>query len=292
MSEGDAIIQRYRVRPGSRVDLWALDCADTGGLTKEQAAEATAVDVTALAALQEALYVAGTHGLLIVLQGMDASGKDGTVRHVFSAVNPLGTRAYSFKAPTPLELAHDYLWRIHQVAPARGEIVVFNRSHYESVLAERVLGIVPVEVWSRRYQQINEFEAMLDSEGVRILKFHLAISQEEQERRLLERIRRPDKRWKVNTSDWTDRARWPAYMDAYTDMLERTSTDHAPWYLVPADAKWFRNYVVAHIVTHHLEALWHGWQEATLRLGEERLGALPPELRETLLQRAATEESQ
>lgn len=247
----------YRVAPHAKIDLSAWDPDDKhlfDGGKKEGEAVLPALN-RRLEALQELLYAEGKHKLLIVLQGMDTSGKDGTIRHVFEGVNPQGVRVASFKAPTPLELAHDYLWRIHQQTPARGEIVIFNRSHYEDVLVVRVHNLVLPEVWQRRYDQINAFEQQLAEEGVTILKFFLHISKEEQKQRLQERLDNPEKRWKFSTGDLAERKLWDEYMAAYTAMLERTSTAHAPWCIVPANRKWYRNLVISHVIIQTLEGL-------------------------------------
>jgi PPK2 family polyphosphate:nucleotide phosphotransferase len=205
--------------------------------------------------LQEALYAEGKHAVLVVLQGRDTSGKDGTIRRVFGPLNPQGFTVASFKVPTPVELAHDYLWRVHQVVPPRGAIGVFNRSHYEDVLAVRVHELVPESVWRTRYRQINEFEQMLSENGVTVRKFFLHISREEQRRRLLARLEDPTKYWKFSPGDIGERGRWDAYTAAYEEALLRTSTAHAPWYVVPADKNWLRDLLVAQVVTEVLERL-------------------------------------
>lgn len=247
----------YRVSPHAKIDLSAWDPNDKhlfdGG--KKQGEAALPALNRRLEALQELLYAEGKHKLLIVLQGMDTSGKDGTIRHVFEGVNPQGVRVVSFKVPTPPELAHDYLWRVHQQTPARGEIVIFNRSHYEDVLVVRVHNLAPPDVWQRRYDQINAFEQLLAEEGVTILKFFLHISKEEQKQRLQERLDKPEKRWKFSTGDLAERKLWDEYMAAYTAVLERTSTPYAPWYIVPANRKWYRNLVISHVIIQTLEGL-------------------------------------
>lgn len=248
---------RYRIAPDSKLDLTAWDPDDKHLFDGDKQAGEAALPALSkrLEALQELLYAEGKHKVLIVLQGMDTAGKDGTIRHVFEGVNPQGVRVASFKAPTPLELAHDYLWRIHQQTPARGQIVIFNRSHYEDVLVVRVHNLVPPEVWKRRYDQINAFERQLAEEGTTILKFFLHIGKDEQKQRLQERLDEPEKRWKFSTGDLAERKFWDDYQTAYTAVLEKTSTTHAPWYIVPANRKWYRNLVISHAIIKTLEGL-------------------------------------
>lgn len=250
-------ISRFQVEPGTDVDLRARPTDDTsefrGG--KKKATEALELHTARLDELQQVLFAEDRHRVLIVLQGMDTSGKDGTVRHVFRGVNPVGVDVANFKKPTDLELEHDYLWRVHAQAPRRGEIVVFNRSHYEDVLVVRVHELAPQEVWERRYRHINDFERMLTDEGTTILKFFLHISKDEQKARLEERLDNPDKNWKFEHGDVDERKLWDEYVDAYDDALSRTSTEHAPWYVVPADKKWYRNLVISTVIVEHLEAL-------------------------------------
>ena len=208
-----------------------------------------------LGELQQVLYADGRHAVLIVLQGRDASGKDSVIATVFDACNAQGVRVNSFKAPTAIELAHDYLWRIHNVVPEKRMIGIFNRSHYEDVLVVRVHDLVPQEVWSKRYDQINEFEKMLSENGVTILKFFLHISRDEQKKQLKERIEDPTKNWKFNAGDLDERKLWNKYNEAYRDALQKCSTPWAPWYLVPADKKRARNYLVAKRTVAALESL-------------------------------------
>ena len=205
--------------------------------------------------LQELLYAEQRHKVLVVLQAMDTGGKDGTIRHVFEGVNPQGVKVASFKVPTLEELAHDYLWRVHKRTPGSGEIVIFNRSLYEDVLVVRVHELVHKKVWSRRYQQINDFERMLAEEGTTILKFYLHIDLEEQKERLQARLDEPHKRWKFSIGDLKERKRWPEYMRAFEDVLSKTSTDWAPWYIIPANRKWYRNLVVSSVLVKALEKL-------------------------------------
>lgn len=208
-----------------------------------------------LETLQELLYAEHKHKLLIILQALDTGGKDGVIRRVFDGVNPQGVRVASFKVPTPTELDHDYLWRIHPHTPGRGEIAIFNRSHYEDVLVVRVHDLVPEERWGKRYDHINQFEKMLSDEGTTILKFFLNISYEEQAMRLLSRINEPDKQWKFNPGDLEERKLWDQYMQAYEEVLRRTSTPWAPWYAIPSDRKWYRDLIISMILVNKLEAL-------------------------------------
>jgi PPK2 family polyphosphate:nucleotide phosphotransferase len=250
-------MDQYRIKPGSKVDLSQTDPEDKTGWegSKKDAEKEIAKLCARLDALQEAMYAECKHRLLIILQAMDTGGKDGVIRSVFGNVNPQGCRVASFKVPSPLELAHDYLWRIHQQTPGKGEIVIFNRSHYEDVLVVRVHNLVPKEVWEKRYAQINAWEKMLAEEGTTILKFFLYISKDEQKARLEDRRVTPSKQWKFSLGDLKERALWPDYMAAYDAALSRTSTKWAPWYVVPANRNWYRNLVVARTTVDALEAL-------------------------------------
>ncbi len=250
-------MKRYRVKPGSKVDLAKMDADSTAGFkgNREDAEERLLELNDRLEALQEALWAEQRRGVLVVLQGMDTSGKDGTIRHVFEGVNPLGVRVAAFKAPTAEELGHDFLWRVHPKVPGRGEMVIFNRSHYEDVLAARVRKFVPPEVWKPRYGQINDFERLLTEAGTVVLKFFLYIGKEEQKKRLQDRLDDPTKQWKFRRGDLDDRLLWDAYLKAYEDALARTSHKHAPWYVVPSNKKWFRNLVVATVLVKALENL-------------------------------------
>lgn len=236
--------------PGTKTDGASLV---PGG--KEATQAATEKLAKRLGELQELLYAEHQRKVLILLQGMDTSGKDGTVRKVLRETSPQGVRVVSFKKPTEAELDHDYLWRVHAHVPMRGELVVFNRSHYEDVLVVRVHSLVPKSVWRRRYDQINDFERMLSEEGTIILKFFLDISREEQRERLQARLDDPTKRWKFEHGDIAERKLWDEYMRAYEDVLEKTSTRHAPWHVVPADRKWARDWIVANIVVKAMEKL-------------------------------------
>jgi PPK2 family polyphosphate:nucleotide phosphotransferase len=246
----------YLVVPGEKFHLKDRPTDDSSPFAdKKEGKAATEANLKLLDELQERLYAEAKHALLVVLQAMDTGGKDGTIESVFSAVDPQGCTVTSFKAPTPVELAHDYLWRVHSAVPERGMIGIFNRSHYESVLVERVRNLVPKEVWSRRYKHINDFERMLSDEGVTIVKFFLHISKDEQKQRLEARLARPEKHWKFNPADLKERERWDDYQEAYEDALRECSTKHAPWYVVPADKKWFRNWVVSDVLVRTLKGM-------------------------------------
>jgi PPK2 family polyphosphate:nucleotide phosphotransferase len=247
----------YRLAPGATVDLSARDPRDTGDFDggKGQGKEAHDALCDQLEELQNLLYADGRHKLLVVLQAMDTGGKDGAIRHVFRHTNPQGVKVASFKRPNDVEVAHDFLWRIHRNAPANGEIAIFNRSHYEDVLVVRVHDLVPEERWRRRYDHIVAWERMLADEGVTILKFFLHISKEEQAERLQARIDRHDKQWKFEHNDLSEREHWDDYIDAYQDVLSRTTTEVAPWYVVPADRKWFRNVVLSQVLVDTLKGL-------------------------------------
>jgi len=251
-------MKEYRVKPNSQLSLDTCDPDDTGEYKKtdqgkEKAKAVAAQLISRLDEMQERLYANGDRAVLIVFQGMDTSGKDGTIKSVMSGVNPQGCKVVSFKAPSPEELGHDFLWRVHQKAPSKGQIGIFNRSHYEDVLITRVHGLVSDKIVKQRFNQIKEFEEMLHENGTTILKFFLHISKDEQKTRLEERIRNPEKRWKFNEGDLEERKLWKSYMEAFEDMMAATSTDHAPWYVVPANRKWYRNLVVADRVVDALE---------------------------------------
>ncbi len=250
-------MERYRVKPGEKVNLDRVDAADTSAWKGDKnSAQERFLELRArLVELQEVLYAEQRHPVLVVFQAMDTGGKDGTIRAVFEGVNPQGVKVASFKAPTPLELAHDYLWRVHPHTPGKGEISVFNRSHYEDVLVVRVHNLAPEERWRRRYEHINQFERMLADEGTTILKFYLHIDRAEQKERLLERLDMPEKRWKFSPGDLDERKLWPKYMEAFEEMLERTSTSYAPWYVIPANRNWMRNLAVTSILVDCLEKL-------------------------------------
>jgi len=250
-------MERYRVKPGTKVKLDEYDPEDDHEFKgdKDEAEDVLDELTDRLEAAQELLYAEHKQKLLVVLQGMDTSGKDGVIRHVFEGVNPQGVRVASFKVPTQEELDHDYLWRVHRQTPGKGEIVIFNRSHYEDVLVVRVHELVSEKQWSRRYQQINDFERLLVEEGTTILKFFLHIDKDEQKKRFQARLDDPEKHWKFNVGDLKERQLWKAYMEAYEDVLSRTSQEDAPWYIVPSNQKWYRNLVIASVLVETLEKL-------------------------------------
>lgn len=249
-------IAKFRVAPGKRVDLERLD-ADwkPESLDRDQAEDRTAELVERLRDLQHLMYAQDRHSLLIVLQGRDAAGKDGTIRKVFGPMNPQGCRVTSFKVPTAEELEHDFLWRCHKATPRRGDVAIFNRSHYEDVLVVRVRGLVPKSVWRARYEHINAFERLLADSGTTILKFFLHIDREEQLERFGKRIENPKKNWKISDADYSERPLWDDYTAAYEEAFRRCSTGHAPWFVIPANRKWARNLAIAEITVEALEKL-------------------------------------
>ena len=250
-------MKQYLVKPETKVKLSKWDPNDTGDFKDDKKEGLAQIEKLngKLEVLQELLFAEHEHKVLIVLQAMDAGGKDGTIRHVFEGVNPSGVRVTSFKAPTPEELDHDYLWRVHKEVPGKGEMVIFNRSHYEDVLVVRVHNYVPPEVWKKRFDQINEFERALAESGTTILKFYLHIDPDEQKERLQARLDDPTKRWKFRLGDLEERKLWGDYMEAFEDVLSKTSTDYAPWYIVPANHKWFRDLVISSVLVDTLEGL-------------------------------------
>jgi PPK2 family polyphosphate:nucleotide phosphotransferase len=262
-------MENYRIKPDTKLRLDKWDPDDSGEFKKGKTVDAKLMkNRQELDRLQELLYAEHKHKVLIVLQAMDTAGKDGTISHVFEGMNPQGVKVASFKAPTPLELDHDYLWRVHQQAPANGEVVIFNRSYYEDVLVVRVHNLIDTDLCKRRYSDINHFEKMLTDEGTIILKFFLHISSDEQKRRLQDRLDDPAKHWKFSTADLAERKLWPAYMNAYEDAISATSTSWAPWYVVPANKKWFRNLVVSSTIMETLEGLKMKYPESTLDLSK------------------------
>jgi PPK2 family polyphosphate:nucleotide phosphotransferase len=243
------------VKPGTKIRLKDIDPDSAPALGKDEAKAMVAENAKVIDELQDRLYAEGQHALLIILQGMDCSGKDGTVRAVFNTTGPIGVQVTPFKAPTAEELAHDFLWRVHKAAPAKGMIGIFNRSHYEDVLIVKVKRFVPIDVIERRYEQINQFEQHLTQTGTIILKFMLHISKDEQKKRFEERLTKREKQWKFNPSDLEDRKLWDDYQAAYETMLNRCSSEHAPWHVIPADRNWVRNLAISGIVRHRLERL-------------------------------------
>lgn len=257
-------MNKYLIKPGSKVNLSKWDPDDKGdfeGGKKEGKEELKKLNLR-LQELQELLYAEHKHTLLVVLQGIDTAGKDGTINHVFEGVNPQGVRVASFKVPTQEELDHDYLWRIHKQTPRRGEIGIFNRSHYEDVLVVRIHNLAPEDVWKKRFDHINAFESMLADEGVTILKFFLYINKDEQKERFQARLDDPTKHWKFNPGDLKERERWPEYIQAYEDVLSKTSTKCSTWYVIPSNRKWFRNLVVAETIIKTLEGFDMKYPEA------------------------------
>ena len=264
--------KKLLVEPGAKVRLARFDPAFHGKDGDEHAA-AKELEVVKqqIGTLQRKMYGHNRHSLLIVLQGLDAAGKDGVCWHVVSAMDPQGCKVQGFKAPTPAEAAHDFLWRIHPHAPAKGEVAVFNRSHYEDVLVTRVHKLVPRKVWQRRYDLINDWERLLALEnGTTILKFCLVVSKEEQLRRFAERLDDPHRQWKISESDYKERAFFDDYLEAFDEALERTSTSHAPWFTIPCDRKWFRNLAVARIVLDALEGMKLKYPVPTVDLDQIR----------------------
>ncbi|NWF78806.1 MAG: polyphosphate kinase 2 family protein [Chloroflexi bacterium] len=264
----------YRVPPDGKLELATIDPKGNGKLDRASAETELEALTSEIDELQELLYGAGTHSLLVIVQGIDTSGKDGTVRKVFNKVSPLGSYVHSFKVPTEEELGHDFLWRVHRVTPQRGMIGIFNRSHYEDVLVVRVHNLVPETVWRKRYRMINDFEHLLAASNTIILKFFLHISKEEQAERLLAREKETSKAWKLSAGDWREREHWEDYMAAYTEALERCSTAYAPWIIVPADRKWYRNYAVAKTVVETLRPYKDDWLAYLGKVGEQRLAEL------------------
>jgi PPK2 family polyphosphate:nucleotide phosphotransferase len=248
--------KEFVIKPGSKVGLSEIDPSYTGKHeSHEKAIPEIRKQVERIDRLQYLLYADARQSLLIVLQALDAGGKDGVIRHLFTGMNPQGTSVFGFKQPSPEELAHDFLWRAHRRAPGRGEVVIFNRSHYEDVLVVRVHGLVPRSIWSKRYQLINDFEKMLSENRTRILKFYLHISPDEQLARFKERLDDPARRWKISDSDYSERELWQKYSEAYEAALAKTSTKWAPWYVVPANHKWFRDLAISEIVADTMEEM-------------------------------------
>jgi PPK2 family polyphosphate:nucleotide phosphotransferase len=277
------------VKPGTTVKLSNFSTDETGDLNKQAGHDLLKPLKDEIRDLQGILYAAGQNSVLIVLQGMDTSGKDGTVSSVLESVNPLGCRVWPFKTPTPLESAHDFLWRVHEKVPEKGMMTVFNRSHYEDVLIARVKNLVPKAVWSKRYDQINEFEELLTESGTIILKFFLHIGKDEQKERLMKREEDPIKAWKLSAGDWVERQYWKQYQRAYEIAHTKCSTEVAPWYVIPADHKWYRDLAVAKQIVEAMEPYKKKWMSSLTEMGKlqlaeiaeirakEKIGELTPE---------------
>jgi len=263
--------KQFAVEPGRRVELKDIDPAFHGKHeSSERAAPEIADNLNRMHKLQYMLYAERAHSLLVVLQGIDAAGKDGVCRHVLTAMSPQGCSVAAFKQPTPEERGHDFLWRVHRHAPELGRVSIFNRSHYEDVLVVRVHKLAPQEVWSKRYAHINAFEKLLADSGTTILKFFLWISKDEQLARFKERLDDPARQWKISNSDYTERDYWDDYVSAYEDMLESCSTKHAPWFVIPSNHKWFRNLAVSQIITETMEGLGMKMPKPTVDLEQIR----------------------
>jgi PPK2 family polyphosphate:nucleotide phosphotransferase len=267
-------LERYLVKPGVKLDLGKVDSGEKtlfqGGGKEDFEPQFDELQYQ-LQSLQKRLYAQHKHRVLVVMQAMDTGGKDGCIKHVFSRIDPQGIHVRSFKKPSEDELARDFLWRVHAKVPSTGQLVIFNRSHYEDIIAVRVKKIYPDEVWKRRQRHVVDFERMLAEEGTTIVKIFLHISKEEQKRRLQSRLDNPAKHWKINPDDLVDRARWSEFMTAYEDVITKTSTDFAPWYVVPADRKWYRNLCVARIMLDTLKKLEMefppiNWDPATIKI--------------------------
>ncbi|MES2460096.1 MAG: PPK2 family polyphosphate kinase [Armatimonadota bacterium] len=263
-----------RLHKNEKINLDSTSTKVIGDMTKEMGEARLSELAKELEDLQELLYAAGDQALLVVLQGRDTSGKDGALEAVAGAMNPVGTRVASFKVPSPLETRHDFLWRVHQQVPEKGQVVFFNRSHYEDVLVARVHNLVPKDIWERRYEHINQFEALLHDSGVIIVKFYLHISRDEQKERLLAREANPAKAWKLNPGDWAERELWDDYTKAYEEALGRCAAENAPWFVVPADHKWFRNVVIAEALVETLRPYAKSWEKKLAQIGETQKAAL------------------
>ena len=270
-AESRKYCEQFRVKSGETIRLKDVDPA-FGDLRHDKKSAKRTVNKlqNRMEELQGQLYAEGKHSLLICLQALDAGGKDGVVRHVFDAMNPQSCRVASFKQPSTEELAHDFLWRIERQTPRRGEVVIFNRSHYEDVLIVRVHNLVPKRVWSKRYEQINAFERRLTANNTHILKFFLHISKEEQLERFKQRLDDPSRRWKIAESDYSERQHWNDYEAVYEDAINKCTTDEAPWYVIPSDHKWFRNLAISHIIVETIERLDMKLPEPTVDIDEIR----------------------
>lgn len=259
---------KYLVKPDTKVQLKKWPTKDSDSDDKDKSEKELEALQEELGSLQALLAAGRERKLLIVLQGMDAAGKDSTIQHVFKSVNPQGVNVAAFKVPTPVELDHDFLWRIHAKVPGKGETVIFNRSHYEDVLAVAVKDLAPKEIWQKRFEHINNFEKLLSGEGTVILKFFLHIDEDEQRKRLADRLKDPTKFWKFSANDVKERELWPAYMKAYEDALSRTSTSWAPWYIIPANVKWYRNLVILSVIVDTLKNLSMKYPQPRLKAEE------------------------
>lgn len=263
--------KRFRIEPGAKVKLDEIDAGYKGEHEDKASAQAE-IDKYAqhLPDLQYLMYAENSRSLLIILQAMDAAGKDGTIKHVLGTMNPQGCRVYNFKAPSAVELAHDFLWRIHQATPPKGYVTVFNRSHYEDVLVVRVHNLVPKEVWSKRYDEINAFEKHLTHNGTHVIKFYLHIDKAEQLERFKQRLDDPSRQWKISESDYAEREYWSEYQRAYEEAISACSTDRAPWYIIPSNHKWFRNLAVSQILVNTLESFNMKFPEPSVNIEDIR----------------------
>lgn len=267
--------KKFIVKPGTKVSLKDIDPRDTGNLKKSEVRDRFEENRDRLAVAQEKLYAEDKRSLLIVLQAMDAGGKDGTIKHVFGSMNAQGCHVVSFKAPNDEERKHDYLWRVHKALPPKGLVTIFNRSHYEDILIARVRKLVPKDVWKKRYDEINTFERFVANDNTHILKFFLHISKEEQLRRFWERASDPSRHWKLTEADFTEREKWDEYQEANQDMLTKCSTEDAPWFVIPADKKWFRNLAISQIVADYMEGLGMKFPEPSVDPAEIRRKYFP-----------------
>lgn len=266
-----AAVEKLRVKPGAKLDLAAIDPESKLGFEKEEAEALIESNRARMAELHELLWADNSRALLLIMQGMDTSGKDGVIRHVMTGLNPQGCHVASFKVPTEEEADHDYLWRVHKQVPAKGEIGIFNRSHYEAVLAERVLGIVPEKTWKRRYAEINAFESLLENSGTHVVKLFLHISKDEQKERLQARLDDPIKNWKFSPGDLDTRAKWDAYRAAFEEALTKCSTAEAPWYVIPSNRKWVRNLCASTVVLAELESMGLKWPKPKFDLSKVKI---------------------
>lgn len=256
------ISRAFRIGPGARIDLRKRPTDADGELEKDSGEKALEENIERMYKLQHLMYAEDKHAVLIILQGMDTSGKDSTIRHVMRGMNPMGFTVSSYKPPVPEEMDHDFLWRVHKAVPRIGEFAIFNRSHYEDVIVPKVHKTIAAGILEQRYRQINDFERMLSENGTLILKFFLHISREEQKKRLMERMKDPEKYWKMDPADLAERKLWNRYQKAYVEAIERCSPRHAPWYVIPSDRKWVRNLAVSQIIVEALEALGMSYPKA------------------------------